>query len=504
MRFSKNFLAAFLVMAFASAAFGQWVNSTLIGAMKDYNPTLKDDFYAAVNHEWLTSAKLKPGRSANAASYELQDVVDERIKKIISDENLTGHDGELVKRLYSLWLNWDARNSAGLVDLREQSELITKIKTLDELSAYFLTEDSFYNGTVIAGYTLGTDDKNSEAYNLELTSTSLSLGDSAEYRALTSNGERTKKMHDAIVRYMLSRLGYDDEEISKLLASAFSFEEKIAPYIMTLEEFYSPDAIEKMYNPLSIEELREKSPVFPYAKIIETHKAVSNYMNLEEPEWLKALNELYTPENLESIKAYLLCNLVSGYMGKIDEPAYRELQKISRERYGISESKPDKDLAVDFVHDQIPVVVSRLYVSRYVPESTKLEVKNIIQDTVKYYREMLANEEWLSESTRKKAIEKLDAMRLNSAYPDKWVDFSALEIPAGTSFYEALKILQRYKTQKYFYDRLNTKVDHDIWIDDIAVANSYYRPTENSINIIAGILGGDFYDERMTDRKSVG
>ena len=492
------FAGVFAVEANASS----WRDTNLIGAMKDYNPALTDDFYANVNHEWLVNAKLKPGRSSNASFYELQDIVDANLKAIMTDDTLTGHDAELVRKLYSLWLDWDARNKNGLADLPEQAKLITDIKTLDDLTKYFMSESSFYHGTVIADFVLGVDNKNSEAYNLELSATGLSLGDSAEYKELTPNGERTKKMHRAIVSYMLGRFGYSDEEISAHLAREFEFEKKLAPFMMTHEEIYAPEAIERMYNPLTLDELREKSPVFPFADIIASHKAQSRYMNLQEPEWLKVLNDTYTPENLELMKSYLLCRIAAGYMGVIDEAAYRELQRISRERYGIKESKPDDELAVDFVHGSLPVPVSRLYVARYVPESAKREVTGIIRETVKYYRSMLAGEEWLSQSTREKAVEKLDAMRLNAAYPDKWTDFSGLNIP--DDFYGAVQAIHKYKTQKYFYDRLNTNVDHDLWINDVVVVNSYYRPSENSINIIAGILGGDFYRPEMSYEEKLG
>lgn len=508
MLMSKIAIAAVAVMIMNGTAFaGQmtpWFNSNIYGTLEKYNPALKDDFYGAVNLHWLKNAKLKPGYVSVGAFSELQDTIDARLKGIMTDPIISGHDSELVRKLYAIWLDWNSRNAEGLADLDKQAAKILAIKTLDELSAYFMTEDSFYLGTVIADFGLGRDNKDSESHNLELTSTGLPLGDSAEYRNRTANGERTKKMHDAIVTYMLRRLGYTEEFALGILDSSYSFEEKIAAHEMTLQELYDPSAIDKMYNPLTMEELRQKSPVFPFADIIAAHNAVSDLMNLQEPEWLKALNELYTESNLEAMKAYLLCGLVKSYITLTDEAAFRQYQKLARERYGITESKPDDELAVNFVHGNLSVPVSRIYVERYVPESAKHEVEEIIRSTVKYYRAMLEAEDWLSESTRKKAVEKLDAMRLNSAYPEKWVDFSEFDFPEEAGLYESVKALKKYKVQKYFYDRLNQKVDHDLWIHDIVVVNAYYQPSENSINIIAGIMGGDFYSPEMSYEEKLG
>ena len=500
------FIALLASMLLTTPIFASdWINSNIKGAVTDrYTPALKDDFYVNANHEWLSTAQLKPGYSRNSAFNELQDILDARLKAIMTDPESSGHDAQLVKALYSLWLDWDSRNAQGLSELKTISQNLLKISSLEELTQYFKTRESFYHDIVIADFGLGRDNKDSESYNLELVSTPLPLGDSAEYRELTPNGERTKKMHDAIVTYMLRRLGYAEEEAQKFLEASFRFEKAIAAKIMTHEEVYSPEAIEKMYNPLTLEQLRKKSPVFPFAEILEAHKAYSKLINLEEPEWLAALNELYTPENLEDMKAYLFCRLAAGYITITDEPAYREYQRLSRERYGTTGNKPDDELAVDFVHGQLSGPVSRLYIAKHVPAQAKREVEQIIRDTVKYYEKMLAGEEWLSESTRRKAIDKLGAMRLNAAYPDKWVDDSKLKINPNGTLLEALAALRRFNMKTYFYDRLNTKVDHDLWISDVVVVNSYYRPSENSINIIAGILGGDFYDSSMSYEEKLG
>ncbi|MBQ6737939.1 MAG: M13 family metallopeptidase [Synergistaceae bacterium] len=501
-------LSTVLLCVFSSCAFAQgWFNSNLYEAVKDknYNPSLKDDFYTSVNHEWLVNSKLKPGYSRNASFTELQDIVDARLRVLMTDENIKAHDAELVRNLYSLWLDWDSRNKNGLADLPTLSKKILDIKNISELNKYFMSEESFNNNSLIAGFGLGVDNKQSEFYNIELSSTPLSLSDSAEYRTLTPNGERTKKMSDAMVTYMLKRLNYDDKFIAEILEKSFRFETKISASMMTYQELNSPEVIEKTYNPLKdIDELREKSKVFPFAEILEAYNIHSKLINLGEPEWLKSLNEIYNDENLEDIKAYLLCRLVKSYMTKTDEPAYREYQRLSRERLGISGSKPDEELAADFVHSTLPVPISKLYVKNYIGENTKQEITEIIQETVKFYEKMLESEEWLSQTTREKAIEKLKNMKLCVAYPDKWVDFDGLTVNRDETFFDAVNKIRRYKLQKYFYDRINTKIDHDLWIDDIAVVNSYYWPSRNSINIIAGILGGEFYNSEMSYEEKLG
>ena len=195
-----------------------WLNSNIKGAVTDdYTPALKDDFYVNVNHDWLSTAQLKPGYFRNSSFTELQDIVDARLKAIMTDPDSSGHDSELVKALYSLWLDWDKRNEEGLSELKALSQNLLKVSTIDELTQYFMTPESFYHDIVIAEFGLGRDYKDSESHNIELMSTPLPLGDSAEYRELTPNGARVKKMRDATVTYMLRRLGYSEEEGKKFL-----------------------------------------------------------------------------------------------------------------------------------------------------------------------------------------------------------------------------------------------------------------------------------------------
>ena len=513
MRYKYFFaLIFFIVFAFKSKAFAfdevNWLNSNILGRVEavKYKPKLQDDFYGANNLEWLKNTKLKPGHSRNSAFDELQDYVNNNIKKIMTDKNLKGHDAELVQNLYSLWLDWDKRNSEGIGIINRYIETIENIKTIKELNEYFKSRECLYYGSLIFGYSLGYDNLNSSLYNLELIATGLMLGDAAEYKNLTPNGQRTKKFQEGIASYMLRRLGYSENDAKNILEKSFAFEKSIADFMMTYDERENPEAVQKMYNPVSYAEIKMRSKNFPMAEILEAREVKSNLTNLQEPKWLEGLNSLYNADNLENIKAYLIRNTASKYITRIDEPAYREFQKLQRERSGITQSKPDEELAAEFVRSFVPVSVSKLYVKQFVPPEIKKDVQKIILDVIDYYRHLLNSEEWLSEQTRLKAIEKLNNLTPRAAYPDKWEDYSSLNIIApqdgGTLLkaFEALDIFNR----KLFLSKLNTKVDRELWISDITQVNAYYSPSNNEIKIIAGILSGDFYNPEMSIEEKLG
>ena len=515
----KIIVSAVLVMAALMAAANAeeiktespWINSNILGHAAEFYgeaPSLREDFYLGVNYDWIKNAKLKPGKASNSAFSELEHELDENLRSLMTDESLTGHDADLIRNLYALWLDWDARNQNGLGKLKKHVEAVEKIKSIEELNAYFKSDECRIYGDLIADFSLGLDNDDPDFYNIEISATSLMLGDSAEYEKLTPNGERTKKMAEGIAKYMLKRLGYGENETQKILSQAFEFENEIAKSMMTLEETASPEAVKKMYtNPVTLEKLRGLSPVFPLAEILESYKVFSDRMNLQEKEWLEALNKIYNESQLENIKSYLIRNIASGAITKIDEPAYREYQKLRRERLGIKESAPDIEIAADFVHGNLLTPLSKIYVEKFVNPKTKQDVTEIINEAIDYYREMLKDETWLSEATREKAIEKLDAITPRAAYPDKWRDYSKLDIKSkkqGETFENALEKLNRFGWEN-FYSKLNTKVDREMWGDsDIIIVNSYYSPSKNEIFIISGILSGDFYSPERSREENLG
>ncbi len=510
----KSFLIALVFLfAFANSSFAEakreWFNSIIVHAVRDadYKPDLREDFYVNTNHDWLVSAELKPGRVVNGNFMELQDAVDAAVRAMMTDKNLKGHDAELIQTLYKLWLDWDARNAElenNLKIIKNYLLSVENIKDIKDLNAYFQSEECLMHGNFIANFSLGIDNDDSSYYNIELYPTGLSLGDSAEYKELSANGARDKKQSEAIALYMLNKLGYDKAQAEKIINNAFEFEKNIAEYMMTINERNSPDALKKLYsNPIKLEDLKTLSPVFPFYEILAAHKVFSERINLQEFKWLDGLNKLYNNNNLENIKAYLIRNIASRYMGRLDENSYRELQKISRERNGIKQSKPDEYLAADFVHGRLPSAISKIYAEKYIAPETKAEVTQIINDAIAYYKEMLSGEDWLSEETKAKAIEKLEAITPRVAYPDKWEDYSKLDFK-NLSYFNAIESLNKFNLQVNFYDKLNAKVDRERWGEDIAVVNAYYLPNHNEIQIIGGILSGDFYRPDMSYEEKLG
>ena len=232
----------------------------------------------------------------------------------MSDTSLQGHDAGLVRNLYALLIDWDSRNSEGVKAAQNAFNIINSLSSIDELTAYLASRDvrakgrpSLYATDVIA------DKNDTNYYCLYIAPEDLRLGDSAEYKSLTENGERAKKANDAVASYMLQRVGCSETEAQEMMDRAYNFEKSIAEYIMTRAEAQLPENSAATNNPVTYAELRQMSPVFPLADMLISTDLVSDRMNLVLPKWLEGMNALYTASNLEDMKAYLILRTVADF-----------------------------------------------------------------------------------------------------------------------------------------------------------------------------------------------
>ena len=295
-----------------SSVMTPWINSTILGMVtEDVNADLKDDFYLNVNHDWLMNAKLRPGYPTEMPLLDAADIVKNRCMDMLTDTSLTGEDAEKIQNYYELWLDWEGRNETVIDPIIPFVQKVRNVSSLDEMSKVLVSEENFKWGVSLATVDLSLNSENSILYQVEIDPTALSLQDSAEYKILTENGKRKQKANKETAGYMLGRVGFSKDEIDKALQDMYDFEAKLAEYEKSVLERSDPTYVTASVNPVTMKDIEALSPNYPLVEYMENYGwSKSKLINLSEPEWLKGLNELYTEENLEGIKAYILVNSI--------------------------------------------------------------------------------------------------------------------------------------------------------------------------------------------------
>ncbi|WP_026658805.1 M13 family metallopeptidase [Butyrivibrio sp. AC2005] len=488
---------------------GRWLNPDIIGNVtKDTPAELKDNFALYVNKDWILNTTPSDMVASLTPLSEAALIVSDRQMKMLTDDSLTGHDAELVHKLYALVTDWDYRDAQGISPAVPYMDAIRDIDSLDELYNYLCSEDNLmqlYPFTV----NVDSDPVDSLVYIAYIDPPSLTLGIEEEYRNRTDAGDLFYNEAKQVAEYMLVRLGYSEEEASKMFENSIAYETLLAEAIPS-------DKHERGKNSDSGDcytygEFTEMAEGIPVDKMLEAQGFTGgDTICITVPEYFSALKDIYTEENVPLIKDWLAVKTASELNDLLDKETSRAVAKLYGAMSGLDAEANDDFIALATINGYLPIPMDNLYVRQYCNEQQREDITGIVEEFKKYYREMLENDvDWLSEETRKAAIEKLDNMRVNVVYPDELEDWSGLDFAGpdeGGSLLEAVKAITRFKTGLKA-SLLGTKANVYKWNQyelQASSVNATYTGYNNSINIQAGILVGEIYNEDMSFEQKMG
>lgn len=481
------------------AAGAKWYASAIAEAVTpNTEVSLKDDYYTAVNLEYFSGLAIEDGYSSAGVFRDADKIMTERTLALLREENPKSHEGKLAGSLYELALDWEKRNETGIEPMAAGVERIKSIRTIDDLAAYEANGEDMFSA-MLASFQVENSLVEPGNYTVGINSTSLFLEDPKEYFEQSADGKLAEEFFQNVVCYMMERLGFSQEEREKTWSGCRAFETALAEHMITRDEMYSDDIYDKIINTYTLEDLEKAQGDYPLVEILKAYGMDgSDTYNLYEPEWLSALGRLYTEDNIENIKDYILSHYVYSMAGKLDRDTYDTVQAYRSGRYGITGIIPDEEIGLAAVNSYLSEAMDYVYIDAYCSEEERQQVIDMICGFTEYYRKMLEQEDWLTEKTRQCAIEKLDNLTIRACYSDTREDFSELNFASkaeGGTYLEALQAIIRHRwllEQK----KVNQKVNPDLWEMSTREVNAYYSPIDNSINILCGTLVGAFSMEQ--------
>ncbi len=489
---------------------GRWLNADIQGNVtENTHAERKNDYGLFVNRDWILQAEIPAGESTTGAMEDVQRTLKDRQIALLKDDSLTGHDAELVHKLYALVSDWDYRNAQGMEPAMPIMEAIRNIDSLEAMTAYLYDRNNLkrYYPLVMA---VSSDFVNPDIYITQIGTPGLMLQDSAEYKERTPAGELYYTMVEQLGTCVLTRLGYSEDEAARVIENAYAFDALMAEHIKPAATHYQADYFASLLNYYSPEELEALAGNFPILDMLQAYglKAGQSFM-VTEPDYIAALPELYTEENVPLMRDWMTLKAALSVADSLDKETYKQTEAISNAIMGVSGETSEDDNALSSVLSLLPVPMDNLYIQAYCTEQQRQDMLDIIGDVVACYRTMLESVDWLGDETREKAIEKLDNMRVNAVYPDELGDWSALDfagIEDGGSLLAANAAVQDYVIALQS-DKIDTAVDKDKWDQltmQTAQVNAFYNPQNNSINFMAGTLSAEIYNEDMSYEQKLG
>ena len=466
----------------------------------------KDNFAFFVNRGAVLSLEIPEGYSYAGTIMDLVLQNAEDLKSMFLGDAPEGHDARLAYDLFQLMMDWDGRNALGVQPLKEQIDAVEALDTIDALNAYYL-EVPYEEQLATLWDSYSTPSlEDSTVRVLETSDCSLLLEDSAEYETLTEYGTVKKEAYQELVRKVLVKAGYTEEEALQKFENCLAFEGLVAPVMYTNEEQGSADFLTRSNNHMTREELAEAQGKLPVLEGIEAlgFPEADDYV-VTNPAYLTRLNEVYTEENLPLIRDYMIVHGVIDLAGNLDRECYEWNVECNNMISGATGILPDETAFSSAVSNELRWQVAQLYTQTYLSEEDKERIAGMIDMILETYQGILSEAEFLSDETKEKALEKLDAIYPRVLYPDSWEKYEASELnfagpEDGGTLLEAERAITHYNIAEEVKE-YSEPVDKEKWFATPQTVNCFYNPQDNSITILGAFARGGVYSSDMSDEE---
>lgn len=468
----------------------------------DETARAQDDFFQYANGSWLANTEIPADKSRFGMFNVVHDRTQKRLKQIIqnaaSSDAKPGSNEQKLGDMYNSFMNEELLNKLGVSPLQGDLDSIAAIDSASGVAGKM--GELFAHGvTGPFGFYVWPDAKNPEQYAMWMYQSGLSLPDRDYY---FKEEEKYVNFRAALVTYIgdILRLGgyKNPEEAAKKIMALETF---IAEKHITNVE--SRDA-EKNYNRHTVAELSELMGGFDwkaYAKGSQLENA--NEMVVRALPYFQAFSEVFSSADVETWKAYMSYRLLDSYAPRLSkEFVDLNFGFHATTLNGVPENRDRWKRAVSATSGVLGDVLGQQYVARHFTPEAKAKMSTLVDNLIKAYGDSIKDLEWMSEETKKAAIEKLHKFTPKIGYPDKWRDYASLEIKADD-------LVGNYKRQNEFdhlfwVKRIGQQVDHTDWGMTPQTINAYYSPTRNEIVFPAGILQPPFFNLEAEDAVNYG
>lgn len=482
----KTVMLATVLMMSGAAVAQEYQAINLTHMDKSVRP--QDDFYQYVNGNWLKTVEIPSDKARWGSFDELRENTDMNtlglLKTSLEQEFPKGSDGQKISDLYRSYIDFDARNTRGTDPIQQQLHDIAAVQNLQDLYDYFL-KYGVYGGNPFFGGYVSAHMKNSNINTVYLGGGGLGLGRTYYQKVDDKNTQTLADYQQYIDRLSTVVLSEDRQKGPAIV----EFEKKIASKLKTVEE--SRDAT-KRYNPVAVADLGSLVKNMDVAKYIRELGFTADTVIIGELKYYQELDEILNEENLPVIKEYLTFHAIDGASGYLTE----ELDKLSFDFYGRTlrgqqEQRALEKRGLEFVNGNVGELLGKLYVKQYFPEEAKAACEELVSYLRKSFDQHIRDLDWMSAETKTKALEKLNKFNVKIGYPDKWKDYSNLQV--GTSLVENVRAIRKWRFEENLAKQ-DKPVDKLEWGMSPQTVNAYYSPLYNEIVFPAAILQPPFYD----------
>ena len=466
------------------------------------------DFYMFATGGWQKAHPLTDEYSRYGSFDVLQENNNKQLRELIegvaAQQNEKGSVAQKIADLYKSAMDSVALNEHGL----------------DEMAA-FLACDGYQTSAQITqdwlkqvwpkmlkqgvdglmGFYIGADEKDSKNNILSIVQGGLTLGQKDYYLDQDPETAKIREAYVAYIRQLVSHVGFGETDAARISDDVMRIETRLAKASKSMTELRDPEA---NYHKMSYDQLKKDFAGIDWDAYLHIFgiSALKDVI-VGQPEAIHEVEKILaeeTPEALQNVYLWHAIDMAAGYVD--DESRNLSFAFWGTALSGKTQDRPRWKRAVSSVEGCLGEALGQLYVAKYFPPAAKERMEKLVANLQQALGERIDAQDWMSDETKKVAHEKLDAFYVKVGYPDKWTDYSTLQI--GNSYLQNILSCKEWAIQDMIAKHLNKPVDKDEWYMTPQTVNAYYNPTTNEICFPAGILQPPFFDMEADDAFNYG
>lgn len=459
------------------------------------------DFYDYACGGWMKANPLKPEFARYGTFDELRENNRVQLRELIMNlDTKNAPQGSITQKigdLYAMGLDSLRLNIEGAQPIIGDVVAINQTPKSDvmDLLATKIGVDGFFSTGVEA------DMMNSDIHAMYWSQGGMGLGDRDYYLEDSDNAKKIRDAYRTYIKTLTSLIGYDSAAQQRVADNVMEIETRLAKAAMSREELRNPAAT---YNPMTLDEIAAKYPnvdlrrYFAKQGITDIESVV-----IGQPNSLAEVNAILAEASEQAIHDYLTASYISTAADYLSDDFTDAKFKLSQAVSGVEEPMPRWKRALGVPNALLGEAVGQLYVEKHFPQSSKEKMLTLVGNLKTALGEHINGLTWMSDTTKQRAIEKLDAFTVKIGYPDKWRDYTTLKIDRRRSYWDNIKDAIKHEVD-YNLSDWGKPVDKTRWYMTPQTVNAYYSPLSNEICFPAGILQAPYFNPDADPAENYG
>jgi putative endopeptidase len=478
------------------------MNPGIDEAAFDHNIRPQDDLFRHVNGKWFAETAIPEDKSMYGSFHMLADDSEAAVKEIllVAAANPTPGAAQQIGDLYASFMDENRANELGAAPIAAELNLVQHLSDIAQTTKLLGEFSKAGIGGLFGSY-VDNDPGNPERYIVHLYQGGLGLPDEAYYRE-----DKHAEIRDAYVPHIAQMLNFAGRSMTDAEAAAkqiMQFETELAKLHWTNVD--SRDA-EKTYNLVEFAELQKATATFDWSLWLagaELENKVLAETVVMMPSFFESLDKVFNQQNLEAIKLWLEWQVINSAASLLSEEFVNErFAFYGTKLSGTPVNRARWKRAVSLVEGSLGELIGKIYVEKYFPIEAKKSMDELVAYLIEAYRQSIKQLDWMTEDTKQKALVKLDKFTPKIGYPDKWRDYSKLEIHRD----DLVGNVRRANAFEHEREaaKIGAPLDRHEWFMTPQTVNAYYNPGFNEIVFPAAILQPPFFSLEADDAENFG